>query len=570
MARASWIGETLGGRYKIEKLLGKGGMSAVYQAADPNLRRVVAVKLIHTHLSDDPAFVSRFMAEAATVAQLRHPNIIQVFDFNHDEDTYYIVFEFVPGETLQDRLKRLNADGRKMSINEALTIIASVADALEYAHSRDLVHRDVKPANVMLNVHNEPILMDFGIVKIVGGTTHTATGATLGTARYMAPEQIRGENVDRRTDIYALGVMLYEMLAGRAPFEADSVMTMMMMHVTDPVPNLSRFRPEIPPQLRQIVEKALSKDPQQRFQTAREFATALRQVDLSAPPPPVAATAAATVVEPLPAEVMEMAARTGQAPPAMREEASPPPPATPVAPAASGEGSRRTPFVAAGIGGAILLLLLVCVVGAYALNSFANRENDPQETPLAAADLTATAGAEDEADATPTSDTADATPIGGGGDEEEEATATSEPAATATSAPAATNTSAPTNTPTATATATSEPSPPPPPSVTPLPELYVQITDITIENGQYVVDYVTYGYTEQLPGQHVHFFFNTVPPEQAGNPGSGPWILYGGPRPFTQYGVGDRPAAATAMCALVANNDHSVIADSGNCMDLPS
>src|SRR5690606_20105598 len=221
MGRPTWIGKTLGGRYLIQDLLGQGGMSAVYKAMDQNLNRIVAVKLIHPHLSVDPEFVRRFEEEARAVAQLRHPNIIQVFDFDHDEDVYYIVFEFVPGETLQDRLKRLHENGRRMDIDKTISIGANLADALDYAHSRSLIHRDVKPANVMLNVNNEPVLMDFGIVKIMGGTQHTATGAVMGTARYMSPEQIKGERIDERTDLYSLGVVLFEMAGGRAPFEAD-------------------------------------------------------------------------------------------------------------------------------------------------------------------------------------------------------------------------------------------------------------------------------------------------------------------------------------------------------------
>ncbi|MCA9933498.1 MAG: serine/threonine protein kinase, partial [Anaerolineales bacterium] len=146
MSQPTWIGQTLNGRYRIEELLGQGGMSAVYKATDPNLRRVVAIKLIHSHLSNNPNFVRRFEEEAAAVAQLRHPNIVQVFDFNHDGETYYIVFEFVPGETLQARLARLSKNGRTLPLNETLQIAASMGDALDYAHKRGLVHRDIKPA----------------------------------------------------------------------------------------------------------------------------------------------------------------------------------------------------------------------------------------------------------------------------------------------------------------------------------------------------------------------------------------------------------------------------------------
>jgi len=215
MPKSNWIGKKLSNRYLIEEMLGQGGMSAVYKASDPNLKRVVAIKMIHTHLSDDPNFVSRFEEEAASVAQLRHPGIIQVFDFNKDDDVYYMVLEFVPGETFQDLLKRLNKEGRQLPGNKAAEYMAGICDAVDYAHQRGMIHRDIKPANLMLNTQGQAILMDFGIAKIVGGQSHTATGAVVGTAMYMSPEQIRGESPDRRSDIYALGVTLFEMAGGR-------------------------------------------------------------------------------------------------------------------------------------------------------------------------------------------------------------------------------------------------------------------------------------------------------------------------------------------------------------------
>ena len=221
MSQPSWIGRTLSGRYRIDALLGQGGMSAVYKATDPNLKRVVAIKLIHSHLSGDTQFIKRFEEEAAAVASLRHPNIVQVFDFNADEGTYYMVLEFLPGETLQDRLKRLSDEKRLLTIEESIQYTINICDALGYAHQRGMVHRDIKPANIMLDIHNQAILMDFGIVKIVGGDSHTATGAVVGTARYMSPEIIRAEVPDARADIYSLGVTLYEMLSGRPPFMAD-------------------------------------------------------------------------------------------------------------------------------------------------------------------------------------------------------------------------------------------------------------------------------------------------------------------------------------------------------------
>jgi eukaryotic-like serine/threonine-protein kinase len=805
MARADWIGETLSGRYEIVELLGQGGMSAVYKANDPNLRRVVAIKLIHPHLSRDPEFVRRFEEEAAAVAQLRHPNLIQVFDFTNDDATYYIVFEFVPGETLQDRLKRLDESGRLMTIDQTINITAQSADALNYAHNKGLVHRDIKPANIMVNMQNDPIIMDFGIAKIMGGTQHTATGAVLGTARYMSPEQIQGQKIDPRTDIYSLGVTMFEMLGGRPPFDGNSAMTVMMMHMTDPVPDLRDLRADVPPGLVAAINKAMAKDPDERYQTAAEFATAVRDLDLTVAPvnmslpetketkPPEAEIATAPAV-PAAAAATDSPAHTPSLDPGFPTATTPP----------AGSGSRNWLYIA---GGALVVILLLAGIWAVFLRddgggggeeapvaaiietapaaetaatptdapteepleptkeapepteetpADADAEDSPAEseveetpteestvelsafeplpvaasltnssgevsiivdgeekaltaeTPIVAGSQIATADnsgveflledgsiiqlgestildirelAEDPADSTqenifalsdgdfllrqpqpgnmlvlldstgnllgslqapatssalvkPARTTArrlaqessdqailaisldresDAivrfscfaglctlgdsliVPVG----EEvvvdrvervvlsqepitddsvsytywQESCASCLPEAAAAVADAGFSTATPeaADEPQAVeAQAVEEPTAEPAATEEAAPELYVRITGIAVDNGGYYeVNYETTGYTEQLPGQHVHFYFDTVPESQAGNPGSGPWILYGGPRPFREYTEFDRPASATAMCARVANPDHSIIYGSGNCYPLP-
>ena len=272
MAEVNWLGQTLGERYQIRELLGHGGMSSVYKAFDPNLKREVAVKIIHSHLTGQADFVERFEREAASVAQLRHSNIIQVHDFSREGNVYYIVFEYVAGETLQERLRRLSETQQFMSIAEVKKITIALANAIEYAHSKSIVHRDIKPANVILNNNNEPILMDFGITKILGGGKHTATGITVGTVQYMSPEQIKGEDVDARTDIYALGITLYEMLGGRAPFEANSTMALMMMHVQNEAPDPRSLRPDIPSAFVDVVQRAIAKEPRRRYQRTADLA----------------------------------------------------------------------------------------------------------------------------------------------------------------------------------------------------------------------------------------------------------------------------------------------------------
>ena len=524
----TWIGRTLSGRYRIDALLGQGGMSAVYKSTDPNLKRVVAIKLIHPHLSTDPMFVQRFESEASAVASLRHPNIVQVYDFNNDGGVYYMVLEFIPGETLQDRLKRLAENGRQLSVEEAINYTINISDAVGYAHQRGMVHRDIKPANIMLDVQGQAILMDFGIVKILGGDSHTSTGAVVGTARYMSPEIIRGEVADHRSDIYSLGVTLYEMLSGRPPFVADSAMTLMMMHLNDPIPNVRGFRQDIPPEVARILEKCLAKDRNARYQSAAELSVDLRRA--------LASSGQATMVEPpviasdkTVAEKFDPAAYVApavSAPTGRTTGPQPVPAATSASyarPAAASPAPSRRPLLFAGVAVIALLCLMVTVVGArFALQTFSRAPSVPTSTIAIPTDTLAATEA----------------PV-------------SIALATETLAPAETATLEPTPTET-------------------LPPLYVRINSITVNDaGQYVVDYETFGYTEQVPGMHVHFFFNTVPVEQAGSPGSGPWYLYGGPRPFTKYGENDRPANATQMCALVANRNHSIIPGSGNCVNLP-
>ena len=566
MAKSKWTGKKLSNRYVIDELLGQGGMSAVYKATDPNLKRVVAVKMIHTHLSSNPDFVQRFEEEAAAVAQLRHHGIIQVYDFNQDDDVYYMVLEFVPGETIQDHLKRLNDSGRRISIANAVTYMADVCDAVDYAHQRGMIHRDIKPANLMLNPHGQVILMDFGIAKIVGGQRHTATGAVVGTAMYMSPEQIRGEQPDRRSDIYSLGVTLFEMVSGQPPFQADSAMTLMMMHVNDPVPDPRKLNPEVPDDLVAVINKALAKNPNDRYQTATQMASALRNISariksgsiLDIPAlggtmiedsPMVKAGSDATAYENIPSTpagtMVESAQRPGVPAGTVVESA----------PHSSTMPSIRKTNVA----GTAIESSAVSPVPAPRTSS-AQPKKSALSLPIIVGGLAVLA-------CVVVGGIFMASRLFGGGTN---TTPTDEPAVLVV------NTEAPTATALVEATATlAEPTEIPTETaipLTPTPETpYVVITGIRLENNTYVVDYETYNFPS-APQLHVHMFFNTVPPEQAGAPASGPWKLTYGPygdSPFTQYGAANRPPNATQMCSLVANTNHSIILNSGNCVDLP-
>lgn len=521
MAKSELIGKKLSGRYEVTELLGRGGMSSVYAGNDPNLRRKVAIKVIHPHLSEDPQFISRFEEEAAAVAQLKHPNIIQVFDFNHDDETYYMVLEYVPGVTLQEHLEKIVGDGGTMGTAEAREIVAKVCDALEYAHQRGMIHRDIKPANIMITDAGQVILMDFGVAKMIGGKQHTATGAVVGTALYVSPEQVRGKEPDHRVDLYALGVTMFEMLSGKPPFEADSAMTTMMMHVNEPVPDIRELNPDVPDSLKDVIEKALAKERDDRYKSAADMAKALRSANLEA-----VADQGKTTVEPMLAPVpggdirgtvIEQPVVKEQGPATVRDVSPPPvPPAGPPAKQPA-TGGRPGGLIAGGVAGIAVIGCLVLAVAGYFLY----------------------------------------TQFGG-------------------ALGAATETPAPTDTPEPTATVeviiaeqTDTPEPTLTPSPSPPPEPFVLITDIRLNGSTYLVDYETFGYTEMLPGQHIHFFYDTVPPSQAGSPGSGPWAVWGGPRPFDGYHTGNRPAAASQLCALVANPNHSIIMGTGNCFNLP-
>ena len=217
------IGKELG-KYELRERIGRGGMAEVYKAYHASLDRYVALKVLHPFLGTDPEFKERFEREARNVAQLRHPNIVQVYDFDFDpvRELYYMVMEYLDGPTLRTRLMQLSLQGELFTIPEALRITRSMAGALEYAHSRDMIHRDLKPGNIMFDADSRVVLTDFGIARIVSGPNMTASGSMVGTPAYMSPEQGLGQAGDHRSDIYSLGVVLYQLVTGATPFDADT------------------------------------------------------------------------------------------------------------------------------------------------------------------------------------------------------------------------------------------------------------------------------------------------------------------------------------------------------------
>jgi WD40 repeat protein len=273
------VGRNLG-RYEIVARLGQGGMADVYKAYQPSLDRHVAVKVLHSRLAEEEGgFVERFEREAAAVARLRHPNIVQIYDFDFevDGDLYYMVMEFIEGPTLWAELQERVTQGRLFSLDDTVRIFNALAGAIDYAHSRGTIHRDLKPANVMFTAEGQVVLTDFGIAHIIGAGHHTTAGVVLGTPAYMSPEQGQGQPVDERSDIYGLGVMLYEMVTGRVPFEAETPMSVILKHVTEPVLSPTAVNPGVPGAVEQVILKAMSKEPCNRYGTAGEMARALRE-----------------------------------------------------------------------------------------------------------------------------------------------------------------------------------------------------------------------------------------------------------------------------------------------------
>ena len=269
------IGQIIG-NYKIEEKIGEGGMGAVYRGVDTMLDREVAIKALRPELASQDSIVERFRTEAVTLAKLNHPNIATLFSlFRHGEELY-MVLEFVRGETLDSILKRRGA----LPADEAIPVFCQVMDGIDHAHELGIVHRDIKPANMMLTEKGTLKVLDFGIARLLGSARMTRAGNIIGTLEYMAPEQVRGQETDGRSDIYALGMMLYEVLTGRLPFDSENEFELMKMQ-TEQTPVAPReLNPNIPVAVEEAIMRAIKKDPDQRFQTAGDFREMLMESGL--------------------------------------------------------------------------------------------------------------------------------------------------------------------------------------------------------------------------------------------------------------------------------------------------
>src|SRR5688500_4839065 len=275
-----WLGKTIG-RVRIDKLLARGGMAEVYLGSHLTLDRPVAIKLLHSYIEEDPLLLERFQREAKVVAGLRHSNIVQIFDFDTTDGHPYIVMEYLKGPTLATYLRHLHQRKKRLPTHQVARLLKGLTAALDYAHGKGVIHRDIKPGNILLNSRAneipldkplandvEAILTDFGLVRIVDAVSQTASGMVSGTPSYMSPEQARGDKTDHRTDIYSLGVVLYEMLAGHVPFEGESTMTILHMQINSPPPPI----PGVPGAVQAVMNRALTKSPEERYQTSRQMA----------------------------------------------------------------------------------------------------------------------------------------------------------------------------------------------------------------------------------------------------------------------------------------------------------
>src|ERR687896_1983403 len=268
------IGTLIDERFRLEERIGAGGMSTVYRAYDPTLERRVAIKMMHREFAEDSDQLERFRREARAVAQLSHPHVVNVIDAGEDAGHPYIVFEHVDGETLKERIRRLG----RLPVDEAVAYAIEIGRALDCAHANKLVHRDVKPQNVLIDPDGRAKVTDFGIARSMEAQGLTATGRVLGTTDYVSPEQALGHEVTEQSDIYSLGIVLYEMLTGEVPFQADTQVAVAMKHVREPMPDAQRRRPEISATLAAVVERATTKETDNRYATVDEMVHDLEEV----------------------------------------------------------------------------------------------------------------------------------------------------------------------------------------------------------------------------------------------------------------------------------------------------
>jgi serine/threonine-protein kinase len=341
-------GTLIDGRYRVSARLGSGGMADVYLAHDTLLGRQVALKLLHHHFAEDQEFVERFRREASSAAGLSHPNVVAVFDRGEWDGTYYIAMEYLPGRSLKAIVREHGA----LSAGDAIDIVVQILLAARFAHRRGIIHRDIKPHNVILDEEGRAKVTDFGIAR-AGASDMTLTGSIMGTAQYLSPEQAQGHAVSESSDLYAIGVVLYELLTGSVPFEGESAVTIALKQVSVEASPPSLRNPEVGPALDAVVMRSLAKDPAQRFASADEFIAALQQAREGIAPAPMPAQAPATAINGVPGAPHEAAAAL-VVPPLPEDDGRPPDEAA--------RRRKRARWIAAGVA-----LLAIALAALYLL-----------------------------------------------------------------------------------------------------------------------------------------------------------------------------------------------------------
>ena len=342
------------GRYEIKAEIGRGGMATVYHAYDPRFEREVALKVLPREMLHDPQFRTRFEREAKTIAMLEHPAIVPVYDFGEEDGQPYFVMRYMTGGSLTDRMKN-----GPMKIEEVARLFECLAPALDEAHTKGIIHRDLKPANILFDQYGDPYISDFGIAKIAATQTNVTGSAILGTPAYMSPEQAQGEGIDGRSDIYSLGVILFELLSGQKPYNGDTPMSVVVKHITDPVPHILDVMPDLPTAVEAVIEKTMAKDREQRFPTVKALSDTLNAVargetlDLeNGDRTMVSSPKTVLSRKPVAPSNKTVLAKRGQVP-------------APVSPAGAPVEGRKKTGLFIGLGGAAVLVCIAAVAGVF-------------------------------------------------------------------------------------------------------------------------------------------------------------------------------------------------------------
>ncbi|MBI5348217.1 MAG: serine/threonine protein kinase [Chloroflexi bacterium] len=531
------------GRYEVKSELGRGGMATVYHAYDPRFKRDVAIKVLPREFLHDPSFRARFEREAQTIAALEHAAIVPVYDFGEQCGVPYLVMRLMPGGSLADHLKQKGS----LTLQEVSRIFNRLAPALDHAHAKGVIHRDLKPGNILFDQNNDPYLSDFGIAKLTQGSASFTGSAIVGTPSYMSPEQARSDAVvDGRSDVYALGAILFELLTGQTPYKGDTPMGVVVKHITEPVPKILTVDPNLPADCETLIAKAMAKDAEARYQTAGEFASALETVALNKPLPTQGGDTPVFLGATQDGRII--LSKSPQA-----DSQIQPPTVKPVAPtklAKAQKGKEKSggiPVWVWALAGLLVLGFLALLgVGGILLTGILNPPAATEAVIVSAQPVVATI----DFPTVPPTRTATIQPTNTlvVRATETRVNAPTRPSSTpdlrATTAVALRLTEAAYS---AKATAASA-------------DDKVQIVTVQVSGSIMKVDFKTAGFLPSANGQKIRFYYNTMNPKIQG-------YDYAGTSPLVaRY---DRPASASEFCAVVITADHEVRSGTGNCVKLP-